>query len=102
VAAVKTTVVHVNNQFGYDVYIGRAVPRAGFQASKWRNPFRVKAGVDRSAAVDAYRLWFSSQKDLLAALPELRGKVLGCWCKPAACHGDVLAEFADTLPEPAS
>jgi hypothetical protein len=26
---------------------------------------------------------------------ELKGKVLGCWCKPDACHGDVLAELAD-------
>jgi hypothetical protein len=24
----------------------------------------------------------------------LAGKVLGCWCRPEACHGDVLAELA--------
>jgi hypothetical protein len=38
-----------------------------------------------------------SQPALIAALGELRGKVLGCWCKPALCHGDVLAEFADAV-----
>jgi len=24
---------------------------------------------------------------------QLRGKTLGCWCKPEACHGDVLLEL---------
>lgn len=23
----------------------------------------------------------------------LKGKTLGCWCKPEACHGDVLVEL---------
>jgi hypothetical protein len=31
--------------------------------------------------------------DLLAAIPELTGKYLCCWCKPEACHGDVLVEL---------
>jgi hypothetical protein len=26
---------------------------------------------------------------------ELRHKILGCWCHPKACHGDVLAEIAN-------
>ena len=25
----------------------------------------------------------------------LKGKVLGCWCKPGPCHGDVLARIAN-------
>ena len=35
-----------------------------------------------------------SRPDLLARLGELRGKALGCWCAPLACHGDVLAGAA--------
>jgi hypothetical protein len=31
----------------------------------------------------------------MAALPELKGRVLGCWCAPLACHGDVLAQLAN-------
>ncbi len=27
----------------------------------------------------------------------LRGKTLGCFCKPKSCHGDVLAKIADRL-----
>ncbi len=29
--------------------------------------------------------------------PELAGKVLGCWCAPHACHGDVLVRMVDAL-----
>ena len=31
----------------------------------------------------------------LARIQELEGKVLGCWCKPQDCHGDVLVELID-------
>jgi len=34
----------------------------------------------------------------LARLPDLRGRRLGCFCAPQACHGDVLARLADALP----
>jgi uncharacterized protein DUF4326 len=77
----------------YDVYIGRP--------SKWGNPFSHKnlPGVilkpSRAEAIAAYRLWIKTQPELLQALPELRNKVLGCWCKPQACHGDVLVELAN-------
>ncbi len=38
-----------------------------------------------------------TRPDLLRDLKaELQGKVLGCWCKPAKCHGDVLARYADS------
>ena len=30
----------------------------------------------------------------MAALPELRGKDLVCWCAPLACHGDLLLRLA--------
>ncbi|ASF45912.1 DUF4326 domain-containing protein [Methylovulum psychrotolerans] len=32
-------------------------------------------------------------------LLQLRGKVLGCHCKPAACHGDVLANYLNSLDD---
>ena len=36
-----------------------------------------------------------------AALRGLRGKTLGCWCDPEGpCHAKILAELAETLPEP--
>jgi hypothetical protein len=29
------------------------------------------------------------------AVRELRGKVLGCYCKPKRCHGDIIAEYVN-------
>jgi len=84
-----TTVVHCKRS-KFDVYIGRP--------SKWGNPFPLAKGasaLDRAAAVDAYEKWLCAQPQLMASLHELRGKVLGCWCAPKACHGDVLARLAD-------
>ena len=88
-----TKVVHCKKE-AYDVYIGRP--------SKWGNPYSHKPGTKaeiqvatREEAITKYREWILNKPELLAALHELRGKVLGCWCKPAACHGDVLAELAD-------
>lgn len=31
------------------------------------------------------------------SLHELNGKVLGCWCAPGPCHGDVLVELFETM-----
>jgi Domain of unknown function (DUF4326) len=93
----RTRVVHCNAYPIYDVYIGRP--------SDWGNPyshleksaaqFKVET---REEAIEKYREWIKTQPELLARLPELKGKSLGCWCKPFACHGDVLASMADALP----
>lgn len=69
-----------------DVYIGRP--------SKWGNPFVIGKDGTRDDVIRKYEIWLQQQPHLMAALPELRGKTLVCWCKPAACHGDVLARWA--------
>ena len=42
-----------------------------------------------------YRKYILSNKKLMNDLKELEGKILGCWCKPLACHGDVLLELIE-------
>lgn len=42
-----------------------------------------------------YREYLTSDPELMALVPELRGKTLACWCAPEPCHGDILAELAD-------
>ncbi len=69
----------------YDVYIGRG--------SKWGNPFRIGDHGDREDVIEQYRKWIQTRPDLLDSLEELRGKRLGCFCKPKACHGDVLIDL---------
>ncbi|OGT54325.1 MAG: hypothetical protein A3E01_15280 [Gammaproteobacteria bacterium RIFCSPHIGHO2_12_FULL_63_22] len=69
----------------YDVSISRP--------SKWGNPFVIGRDGAREEVIAKYREYILGRPDLLAALPELRGKRLGCWCAPKACHGDVLVEL---------
>lgn len=83
-----TSVVHCKRA-AYDVYIGRP--------SKWGNPFQIGRDGSREDVVEKYRRWIHTKPDLLASLGELKDKVLGCWCKPLVCHGDVLAELANGL-----
>lgn len=92
------TVVNLKHGQIYDVYIGRAMPRLGLKGSPWANPFKIDAGCSREMAIEKYRLWLLAQPHLLARLPELRDKRLGCWCFPEPCHGGVLIELIDALP----
>lgn len=89
--------VNVRTGEPYDVYIGRANGRYGLPRSKWANPFSLRPGAsnaERHEVIECYRAWLLDQPELVAALPELRGKILGCWCAPKPCHGDVLVELA--------
>jgi Domain of unknown function (DUF4326) len=77
-------VVH-NQREPFDVYIGRP--------SKWGNPFREGEHGTRRQVIEKYESWIRGNPELLAQLPELKGKVLGCWCHPKSCHGDVLVKL---------
>lgn len=81
---------------GCDIYIGRRFTMGGWNMpqSKWANPFTVKeCGGSAAVAVSKYEEWIRNQPHLLSELHELEGKVLGCWCKPGPCHGDVLVKL---------
>jgi hypothetical protein len=71
----------------HHVYIGRP--------SRWGNPFVVGRDGARGECIELYELSLLEDEQLMAALGELRGKVLGCWCAPRPCHGDVLVRFAN-------
>ena len=58
--------------------------------SKWGNPFEITDKCPRELAIAKYEVHIRRSPTLLAALPELAGKRLGCCCKPLPCHGDVL------------
>ena len=49
----------------------------------------------RDKVIEMYRDYIMNKPELLRLIPiELKDKVLGCWCKPEKCHGDILAEIA--------
>lgn len=73
-------------------YIGRG--------SKWGNPFRIIPNMQtREQVLRRFEVWLAQQDHLLAVIDELRGKNLVCFCKPAACHGDLLRYLANTTDE---
>jgi hypothetical protein len=82
-----------------DVYIGRAARQGGWNLapSDWANPFVLpKKGAtdeDRAAVLARYEAYVRSNAQLMARLPELAGRRLGCWCAPKPCHGDVLVKL---------
>jgi Domain of unknown function (DUF4326) len=82
---IASLVVHCKRS-RYDVYIGRP--------GIWGNPFAVGKDGGREEVIAKYEKYLRGRPDLMRRLPELRGKVLGCWCAPKACHGDVLARLA--------
>jgi len=90
-----TRVVHWKAE-KYDIFVGRP--------TVWGNPYTHRDGPTRAEikvatveeAIEKYEIWIRERPGLLLlARQVLRGKVLGCWCKPGPCHGDVLARIAE-------
>lgn len=68
--------------------------------SKWGNPFEIGPRCTREQAITKYEVYIRRRQDLLAALHELVGKRLGCYCSPLPCHGDVLVKLITEQQEP--
>jgi hypothetical protein len=80
-------VVHCKRE-KYDVYIGRPSP--------FGNPFVIGKDGSREEVIRKYEAWLLSQPDLIKKIKsKLKSKVLGCWCAPLACHGDIIARIAN-------
>ncbi|GAB2922171.1 hypothetical protein GCM10027181_21760 [Rheinheimera gaetbuli] len=73
-------------------YIGRG--------SYWGNPYSMfEEGDDRDEVIRKFQYDFEYEKFPHIDKQEvykLAGKRLGCFCKPSACHGDVLADFLNS------
>lgn len=62
----------------------------------WGNPFETPADGSRDEVCDHFADHYLPYKpSLLRKIPNLKGKVLVCWCHPLRCHGDHLAELAN-------
>ena len=75
------------------IYIGRNMTHyvPGAVGSKWKNPFSVKE-FGRGGCIKKYEKYIRESK-LIDQIDELKGCILGCWCKPDPCHGDVLVKL---------
>lgn len=62
--------------------------------SPWANPYKANDNIYTSSILELYRSHIKRRiANKEVNLEELRGKNLGCWCKPGPCHGDVLMEL---------
>lgn len=77
-------VVNVKHE-GYDVFIQRS--------TKWGNPYYGPGAIELYK--EHLKEQFRSGALTVADLAELRGKRLGCGCKPKPCHGDILADLVN-------
>lgn len=75
------------------VYIGRKNVTWNLPLSKWHNPFVCSDESLRAMVIIAYEDYIRKTPELWNSLEELEGKTLACWCKPKACHGDVLIKL---------
>lgn len=89
----------------FNVYIGRARIvfidgiRYPSNNSIWSNPYKITETQSREQVLNLYRAYIEtklkSDPELIKELNKLRGKKLGCWCKPEKCHGDILVELIE-------
>ena len=72
-----------------DIYIGRP--------SEFCNPFIIGRNGTREEVIAQYKDYFYRRieydKLFLGRVLALKDKILGCYCKPLACHGDIIAGF---------
>ena len=89
----KTQVVNIRFS-AYDVYIGRA---GHGKDGYFGNPYRLTGSEQRGATIERYKKYFNDRMqtdpEFCCRVHELKGKTLGCFCKPHPCHGDVIADY---------
>ena len=91
----KTTVVNKNSS-AFDVYIGRP--------SLYGNPFAIGPDGTRKQVLQKFQQYFDDRmaRDTAyrKAVLDLKGKRLGCFCKPRACHGDIYVAYLEPVTTP--
>lgn len=99
----RTRVVNLRRE-SFDVYIGRG---GHGQDGYFGNPFRLNAEASsevRAEALSKFRTYFDERiridAEFRRRVEGLRGKRLGCFCKPKPCHGDVYVEHLDSKIAP--
>lgn len=84
------------------IYIGRGSPFGNPYSSKISKYKDVIYCETREEAIEKYEIWLLSDleivgwnKPTIEQIKELKGKKLGCYCKPKPCHGDILEKIAN-------
>jgi hypothetical protein len=89
-------VVKINSkQDNFTCYIGR--DWAGLPQSPFHNPFPIsKYGTREYSLLQFAVYWYAPEQAKLRAYALTRigdHDILGCWCHPLHCHGDIIAGY---------
>ena len=100
----KNLVEWIGNK-GENVYIGRGRVvfidgiRYPLYDSVWANPYKITSELPREKVLELYSVYIEEKiknnNNLIHELLKLKGKTLGCWCKPECCHGDILIRLIE-------
>lgn len=92
-------IVNVKSKKPYSVYCGRANKSYNLPESKWANPYVIGRDGDRETVIVKYEEYIKGKPELLKDLPELKDKVLACWCDYPAenCHCSVLLKLLEEI-----
>lgn len=63
--------------------------------TRWGNPYKIPTDGDRETVIIKHHDYLMRSPVLLARLPWLAGRVLGCHCDPKLCHGGTLGYYAN-------
>lgn len=89
----KTRIVNIHKE-PYDIYIGRA---GKGQDGYFGNPFPLKPGEEKGSTLIKYKEYFlnriNTDPEFKSKILALKDKTLGCFCKPHACHGDIIIKY---------
>lgn len=88
-----TKVINIKNTKENYEYCGRP--------SIFGNPFVIGKDGNRNEVISMFKVYFNERiktdENFKNQVLKLRDKNLGCFCKPLACHCDVLAEYLNNL-----
>ena len=92
------TVVKMNAaRTNFTRYIGRKF--RDMQESCFQNPFHVGKDGDRQEVLLKFLVyWYAPEQKWLrdhALIFFQANEILGCWCKPLECHGDIEAGYVN-------
>lgn len=69
--------------------------------SKFANPYKINIDGNRETIIAKYEKYIRDNIDngiiTKSDLLTLKGKTLGCWCKPHICHGDILIKIISDM-----
>ncbi len=102
--ASATRLANLRNGDPYTVYIGRKSGR-----HHYGNPFIIGVDGSRDEVVKMCYSWLRGRAYslvepdrriwILQNLNSLEGEILGCWCKPLPCHGNVYIQLLKEIKE---